>query len=125
MTMQKVLYLFLLLTLAACTMPAAQPFAALDDNTRNATSTPSTNAAQLVNHNPPTTTTNATPPACIVTARAWLNLRSDAGTFAPAVGTLAHGAIVTMTGNQRGAWLEVETPAGVGWVNSFFCEVKQ
>jgi len=124
--MMKVLYLFLLLSLAACTMPAAQPFAALDDNTRNATSTPSTNAAQLVNHNPQPPTTNATPPACIVTAREWLNLRSDAGTFAPAVGALAHGSIVTMTGNQRGAWVEVKTPAGaVGWVNSFFCEVMQ
>lgn len=121
--MMKVLYLFLLLSLAACTMPAAQPFAALDDNTRNATSA---HAAQLVTHNPQPPTTNATPPACIVTAREWLNLRSDAGTFAPAVGALAHGSIVTMTGNQRGAWVEVKTPAGaVGWVNSFFCEVMQ
>ncbi len=121
--MFKVLYLFLLLTLAACTMPAAQPFAALDNMPRNATRTPTTNAAQLVNQNPHPTTTEPTPPACIVTAAAWLNLRSDPGTLSPGVGVLAHGAMVTMTGNQRGAWVEVMTSAGAqGWVNSEFCK---
>jgi len=122
----KVLYLFLLLSLAACTMPAAQPFAALDNMPANATSTPETNAAQLVNNSTHPPTTEPTPPACIVTARAWLNLRSDPGTLSPGVGVLAHGETLTMTGKARGAWVEVETPAGVvGWVNSVFCvEVK-
>lgn len=118
--MQKVLYvlyLFLLLSLAACTMPAAQPFAALDNMPEIATRTP---PAQLVN-NPPTT--EPIQPACIVTARAWLNLRSAATTSAPGVGVLRHGASVTMTGARVGAWVEVETPAGVvGWVNSNYCK---
>ena len=122
--MSKLLYLFLLLSLAACTMPAAQPFAALDNMPQNATSAPTTNAAQLVNTSThPPTTERPTPRLCVVTARAWLNLRSDAGTFAQGVGVLAHGETLTMTGPQLGAWIEVETPAGVvGWVNSDYCK---
>lgn len=111
----KVLYLFLLLTLAACTMPAAQPFAALDTPADVTTPTP-----------PPTThPTQPARPACTVTALEWLNLRSAAGMTAPGVGVLGHGETVTMTGAQVGAWVEVETPAGVvGWIHSYYCKGK-
>lgn len=121
--MTKVLYLFLLLTLAACTMPAAQPFAALSNMPeKNAPGTPTTNAAQLVGILPTPPPHNPTQRACIVTAAAWLNLRSDAGTFAPVDVVLSHGAQLEVN-DQRGAWLAVTTADGRrGWVNSAYCK---
>lgn len=122
--MHKVLPVFLLLlSLVGCTLPAAQPFAALDNMPEIATRTPTTDAAQLVNNSTHPPTTESHTAHCSVTARAWVNLRSDAGTFAPGVGVLAHGETLTMTGPQIGAWVEVETRAGLrGWVNSKYCK---
>ena len=122
--MIKVLCLFLLLALAACTMPAAQPFAALDNMpAKNTTSGPTTSAAAVDDTTPTPPINKPMAARCIVTAREWLNLRSDAGTFAPGVVVLAHGESVTMTGNQRSGWVEVATVGGVvGWVNSNYCK---
>lgn len=74
---------------------------------------------------PTQTQTNPTPTpqsVCIVAAQA-LHLRAGAGTTAAVIDWLAAGQILTRTGNQRGAWYEVTTGAGLrGWVHSNYCK---
>ena len=63
--------------------------------------------------------------SCIVTAAQSLNLRADAGTVYTVIDWLAAGDVLTRTGNQRGAWIEVTTSAGRrGWVHSKYCKGK-
>ena len=60
---------------------------------------------------------------CKVVVISALNLRSAPGTSYGVIGSLYPGDILTMTGNQRGAWREVITAGGVmGWVNSNYCK---
>ena len=62
---------------------------------------------------------------CKVVVISALNLRSAPGTSYGVIGALYPGDILTMTGNQRGAWREVITAGGVmGWVNSNYCKGK-
>ena len=119
--MIKMFYLFFALTLAACTMPAAQPFRALSHMPgKNAPSAPTTNAALQDDANPQPPTKER-PRHCTVTAAAWLNLRSGPGVDFPILGGLARGAVVEVH-NQRGAWLDVTAPGGRrGWIHSAYC----
>ncbi len=68
--------------------------------------------------------TTATPQGvCIVIADEALNLRAGAGTSYAVKDWLEAGDSLTLTGNQRGAWLEVITKDHVkGWVNSRYCK---
>ncbi len=59
---------------------------------------------------------------CIVSADEALNLRAGAGTSYAVKDWLKAGDSLTLTGIQRGAWLEVITKDHVrGWVNSKYC----
>lgn len=79
----------------------------------------------------PTPTEQANPAqdqrsSCIVTAAQSLNLRAGAGVKHAVIDWLTAGDLLTRTGNQRGAWVEVITPAGLrGWVYSDYCEVTK
>lgn len=60
---------------------------------------------------------------CIVIADEALNLRAGAGTSYAVKDWLEAGDSLTLTGNQRGAWIEVVTNDHVrGWVNSNYCK---
>jgi uncharacterized protein YgiM (DUF1202 family) len=103
----------IVIVLTACALPSAQPYTAL---------------YQPPNPQPtlqPTQAATASPTAraaCEVSALYALNLRSAPGTAYSVISVLSAGEILTMTGNQRGAWCEVVTAAGViGWVNSTYC----
>ena len=101
------------IALSGCQAQSWQPYAALyQPPTPQPTTEPQ-----------PTATSAATARAdCKVTARESLNLRSGPGTSYSVTGILSAGEILTPTGNQRGAWREVATSAGVtGWVNSNYC----
>ena len=109
--MQKVLTLVLCLTLAACNLNY-DPYAALQQPAPSLT---------------PTTTDKPGKPApaataarsCTVTAP--LHLRTGAGLSYAVIGYLQAGDIVTIQ-TQRGAWYEVTTASGAGFIHSQYCE---
>ena len=113
--MKIVLLIVIGIALSGCQAQSWQPYAALSyQPTPQPTSQPTATEAQ------PTPTAGA---ACVVIARKSLNLRSDASTADSVIIVLSAGEILTMTGNQRGAWIEVITSAGLqGWVNSTYCK---
>jgi len=111
------LVLFVVL-LVGCALPAADPFAALSANVPQiATGAPGTNATAQNTTTPPLSTIEP----CTVTANKALNMRSDAGTFAPVVVVLSRGDVLTVH-NDRGAWWDVSTVEGYrGYINSKYC----
>lgn len=108
----KRLILLIALLVTGCQAVDWQPYAALYP-TAATTQTPTDQA------NP----TQDPQSSCIVTAAQSLNLRAGASINHAVVDWLAAGDLLTRTGNQRGAWIEVITPAGLrGWVNSDYCK---
>lgn len=107
---------------AGCTLPAAQPFAAMSaDMPQIAPQSPTTNATKQ----PTEQTAQPYKSACIVTAQKSLNLRSAPGTFAPVLVVLSHGDALTVI-DDRGAWWHVSTGANVtGYINSIYCKLQQ
>ena len=100
------------IALSGCEL--AQPYAALSNQP---TPQPTATATQ------PATAT-ATAAACAVSATA-LNLRYGPGLSYGVKAWALAGEILTMTGQARGAWVQVATSAGViGWVNSNYCKGK-
>jgi hypothetical protein len=115
--MKIVLFVIVIgIALSGCQAQSWQPYAALYQPPN----------PQPTNEPQPMATSAATArAACEVTARKSLNLRGGAGTIYGVIGVLSAGEILTLTGNQRGAWLQVATSAGViGWVNSKYCKGK-
>lgn len=115
----KVLPLVVIVVLlSGCALPAADPFAALSANVPQAAhSAPTTNDTAQPTTTPPLSTIES----CTVIAARSLNLRNGPGTFAPVVGVLLYGEVVTI--NTRGAWANVTTSAGaVGYINSKYCK---
>jgi len=101
------------IVLTGCALPSAQPYAALYQ--------PPNPQPTLQPTQAPTGSPTA-PAKCEVSALYALNLRSAPGTSYGVIGVLSAGDVLTMTGNQRGAWWEVVTADGVtGWVNSNYC----
>ena len=106
--------------LTACALPGADPFAALSAKMpQNATSAPTSDATSEATKQP-TPPPLSTIESCTVNAAQSLNLRSAPGTYAPVIGVLLYGEVVTI--NTRGAWLNVTTSAGAaGYINSNYC----
>ena len=103
----------IVIVLTACVLPSAQPYAALYNPP---TPQPTPQPTQEATGSP---TARAT---CEVSAIYALNLRSAPGTTYSVITVLYNGEILTLTGSDRGAWIEVTTAAGViGWVNSTYC----
>jgi uncharacterized protein YgiM (DUF1202 family) len=102
-------------TLSGCQVQTWQPYAAFSYQPASTpTSQPTATKTQ------PTATA-----ACVVTASKSLNLRSDAGTLYSVIEVLAAGDVLTLTGDQRGNWVQVRTVDGAtGWVNSNYCKGK-
>ena len=115
--MLRVLFVIVIgIALSGCEL--AQPYAALSyQPSPQPTRQPAATATQ-----PPTAT--ATAAACIVDTTA-LNLRYGPGLSYGVKAWALAGEILTMTGQARGAWVQVATSAGViGWVNSNYCRGK-
>lgn len=106
--MRKVFTLVLCLTLAACSLNY-DPYAALHQ--------PAPSPTPTTTDKPGTTATAAR--SCTVTAP--LHLRTGAGLSYAVIGFLEAGDIVTIQ-NQRGAWYEVTTASGAGFIHSQYCE---
>ena len=101
------------LALYACALPSAQPYAALYQ--------PPNPQPTLQPTQAPTSAPTARA-ACEVSAIYALNLRACPGTACSVIAILYHGELLTLTGNDRGAWSEVVTPGDlVGWINSNYC----
>ena len=110
----KVLPLVFALALYACALPSAQPYASLYQPP---------NPQPTAQPTPAPTSAPTARAECEVSAIYALNLRSAPGTSYGVIGALYPGEILTMTGNQRGAWREVITGGGViGWINSNYCK---
>jgi uncharacterized protein YgiM (DUF1202 family) len=63
-------------------------------------------------------------PQAIVTA-GFLNVRTGPGLLYVTIGTLSGGDVVNIVGRTRnGVWLQVETGAGVGWINSIYARTE-
>ena len=100
------------IALSGCEL--AQPYAALSNQP---TPQPTATATQ------PATAT-ATAAACVVDTTA-LNLRAGPGLSYGVKAWPTAREILTLTGETRGAWVQVATSAGViGWVNSNYCKGK-
>ena len=69
----------------------------------------------------PTDTATPTPHNCTVTAPDALNLRSGPGVGFDVIGWLYYGDTLRTVG-ASGAWLEVDTLAGRGWVHGSYCK---
>lgn len=111
--MQKVLTLVLCLTLAACNLNY-DPYAVLQQ--------PAPSITPTTIDKPGTPAPAATAArSCTVTAQA-LHMRTGAGLSYAVIGYLQAGAIVTIQ-TQRGAWYEVTTASGAGFIHSQYCEV--
>ena len=102
------------IALSGCEL--AQPYAALSyQPSPQPTQQPTATATQ------PATAT-ATAAACVVSATA-LNLRYGPGLAYSVIAWPTAGEILTMTGQARGAWLQVRNNSGaIGWVNSTYCK---
>ena len=111
--MQKVLTLFLCLTLAACNLNY-DPYAVLQQ--------PAPSITPTTTDKPGITAPAATAAARSCTVTAPLHLRTGAGLSYAVIGYLQAGAIVTIQ-TQRGAWYEVTTASGAGFIHSQYCEV--
>jgi len=110
---RKVLPLVFALALTACALPSAQPYAALY---QPPTPQPTLQPTQAATGSP---TARAT---CEVSAIYALNLRSAPGTAYSVITVLYNCEILTLTGSDRGAWVEVVAPGDlVGWINSNYC----
>jgi uncharacterized protein YgiM (DUF1202 family) len=59
-------------------------------------------------------------PAADYAVTAPLHLRTGPGVNSSIIATLPPGMQVLATGSQQGAWWEVQTPEGTGWVSSRF-----
>jgi uncharacterized protein YgiM (DUF1202 family) len=107
------------IVLTGCALPSAQPYAALYQPPNPQ---PTLQPTQILQPAQEATGSPTTRAACEVSALYALNLRSAPGTSYGVIGVLSAGDVLTMTGNQRGAWWEVVTADGVtGWVNSNYC----
>lgn len=107
--MKKIIILFVFI-LTGCQLPSWQPYNVLNQPTQTATAQPS-----------PTGTATAGA-ACIVSADS-LNLRNGAGLSHSVIAWPQLGAVLTMTGKQRGVWIEVTTAQGLtGWVHKKYCK---
>ena len=113
--MLRVLFVIVIgIALSGCEL--AQPYAALSYQP-SPQPTPQPAATQ------PATAT-ATAAACVVDTTA-LNLRAGPGLSYGVKAWPIAREILTMTGQARGAWVQVATSAGViGWVNSNYCRGK-
>ncbi len=116
--MKRLFFLFTLL-LAGCQLgniQGWQPYAIL-----NATASPAITQPAQPTHTP----SPAAGAACVVVVSRSLNMRSGAGLSYGVIDWLANGETLTMTGSQRGAWVEVVNSANItGWVHSKYCKGK-
>ena len=111
--MKNILTLALCLTLAACNLNY-DPYAALMQTPPSLTPSPITDK-------PNATAPAATAGAMSCTVTAPLHLRTGAGVSYAVIGFLRAGEIVTIQ-TQRGAWYEVTTASGAGFIHSQHCE---
>ena len=111
--MLRVLFVIVIgIALSGCEL--AQPYAALSNQP---TPQPAATATQ------PATAT-ATAAACVVSATA-LNLRYGPGLAYGVKAWLIAREILTLTGQARGAWVQVRTAQNItGWINSNYCKGK-
>lgn len=61
---------------------------------------------------------SATNQVAVVTAMQSLNVRVRPGEQSPAIGALYHGDTVTLTGNCKDGWSEIEWQSATAWVNA-------
>lgn len=71
----------------------------------------------------PDPTATPEPIACRVTAIKALNVRSAPSTEGDVIAWLLPGDVVTIS-STRGAWYQVKTDRGTGYIYSKYCEVK-
>ena len=111
--MLRVLFVIVIgIALSGCEL--AQPYAALSNQP---TPQPTATATQ------PATAT-ATAAACVVSATA-LNLRYGPGLSYGVKAWPIAREILTLTGQARGAWVQVRTAQNItGWINSNYCKGK-
>ena len=105
--------LFFIFALAACNLNY-DPYAALMQSPPSLTPSPITDK-------PNATAPAATAGAMSCTVTAPLHLRTGAGVSYAVIGYLQAGDIVTIQ-TQRGAWYEVTTASGAGFIHSQYCE---
>lgn len=110
--MKKVLTLLFVFVLAGCA--GFDPYAAIAQPAPISSPTATTE---------PTPRPTATAPAdlCTVTAAA-LHLRRGPGVSYAVIGYLYAGEIVTIE-STRGAWLQVTTESGAGFIRSRYCRM--
>jgi len=115
---RALLSLLIVVLLGACS-----PYADIDPSKTPTTSpTPSRTATAEVIHleTPTPTLTTCTVKTGVPAGN--LNIRTGAGTSYAVISLLQEGQVLTLTGDKRGAWIEVTNNHLTGWINSKYCK---
>lgn len=110
----------LILTLAAMACTLLEPTAALSGTV--STETPHPSPAPLLF--PTKQTPTPEPITCQVIAAEALNVRNSPSLDGDVIAWLLPGDVARVL-STRGAWYEIQSDRGAGWIHSHYCEVTR